>query len=124
MSLVFSLSLCYSHVMLPFPQMDDSEFISWTYLGNGACPELREFKARRGTLVEDDLDMIIPHTKTIRKERTFILDGQEDGDLKGHYFVVQDGKRKRIDISRTRSHIRVHGKCMIFCISNPTIIKT
>ena len=128
MSFVFflSLSLCYSNITLPFPQMDDSNFISWTYLGNGAVPDAREFSAVKGTVVEYDMDIFIPNTKTKRKERTFYLDGKEGNQLKGYYFVVQDGtrKKKRIEISRNCAHIRVHGKCMICCISNPTIIKT
>ena len=99
--------------MLLFPQMDDSNFISWTYLGVGAVPNDREFRVREGTVVEDTVDMFIPNTTTRRTERTFYLDGREGGDLKGHYFVVQDGTRRRIDIVRTCGHVRVSGKSLI-----------
>ena len=108
--------------MLLFPQMDDTNLISWTYLGNGE--DHREYRAKIGTMVEDDVDMFIPNTKEKRIGKTFFLDGKEDGKLKGHYFVVQDdGTRQRIDVSRNCSHIRVIGKSLICCMCNQKFFK-
>ena len=109
--------------MLLFPQMDDSNFISWTYVGAG--DDHREFRVRIGTVVEDDLDMFIPNTTIKRTEKTFFLDGKEAEQLKGHYFLVQDdGTRQRIDLSRNCAHIRVIGKSLICCMCNQNLLKT
>ena len=111
-----------------FPQMGDSNLITWEYHGDGELENYQIFEVPKGTVVEDDMDMFIDDadgTPRKRTDTTFVLDGKkDDGSLLGHYLVDQDDEtQKRVDVVRTCHHIRVPRKCFGNCMCNPNVIK-